>query len=146
MARGYLNYYPGMLTQEAQIWEAFMAANPGKVPSPEYNIRVGQGRDPGPTFADTARQAAILNSQLRLDVVSYDGGAWWIYEVKRGARAGSVGQLLQYELLYEAAYPQNRPIRLAVVTDLPTQGLDLLCQRYGITLFTQPVVFSPPTS
>ena len=146
MARGYLNYYPGMLTQEAQIWEAFTAAHPGQVQNPDFNVRVGQGRDPGSTFTDLQRQTAILNSQLRLDVVAFDGQTWWIYEVKRNCRAGAVGQLLQYEILYEKAFPLNRPIKLAIVTDLPTLGLDILCDKYNIALLIQPVVFSPPVA
>ena len=145
MARGYLNYYPGMLTAEAQIWEAFMAANPGRVVNPDYNVRVGVGRDPGPTFTDEQRRTAILNSQLRLDVVDEEGGVWWIYEVKRSCRAGAVGQLLQYEILYEDAYPLNQPIKLAIVTDIPTLNLDRLCEKYGVSLFLQPVVFSSPS-
>jgi len=146
MARGYSGYFPAMLTQEQQIWEAYLAANPGKVTNADYNVRVGQGRDPGPTFEDNARRAAILNSQLRLDATSYENGTWWIYEVKVGARAGSVGQLLQYQIYYEDAFPSNRPIQLAIVTDLPAQGVDRLTARFGIKLFVVPVVFSPPTT
>jgi hypothetical protein len=142
MRRPYLDYYPGMLTAEAQIWNSFRAANPEKIVSPDYNVRVGSGRDPGPTVPDYARQAAILNSQLRLDVVSPENGVWWIYEVKVGARAGCVGQLQLYQIYHEDAFPDRLPIQLAVVTDLPTQGLDRLCARVGIKLFLQPVVFS----
>ena len=147
MARGYLNYYPGMLTNEAQIWEAFMAAHPGLVVSPEYNVRIGVGMDPGPTFTADVRRMAILNSQLRLDVVAGDGkGGFTIYEVKQRCRAGAVGQLLQYKILYLDDFPQNQPLSLAIVTDLPTLNLDRLCAAHGITLYVQPVLFSPPSA
>ena len=146
MARGYLNYYPGMLTNEAQIWEAFMQSHPGLIVNPDYNVRVGSGRDPGPTFSETVRSMAILNSQLRLDVVCQDDqGGWWIYEVKQNCRAGAVGQLLQYRILYQDDYPNNLPLSLAIVTDLPTLNLDRLCAAQNIALYTQPVLFTLPS-
>lgn len=146
MAKGYSGYYPGMLSAEAQIWEAFMQSGQATVTNPDYNVRVGMGRDPGPTYADFVRKAAIANSQLRLDVVAQNANGWTIYEVKQRCRAGAVGQLLQYKLLYLDAFPNNLPLTLAIVTDLPTLNLDRLCASQGITLYTQPVIFTSPST
>jgi hypothetical protein len=135
--------YPGMLSNEALIWDAFLAANPGIVAQPDYNVRVGKGMDPGPTISPSIRAGAIANSQLRLDAVGRTANGWTIFEVKQRCRAGAVGQLIQYKLLYADAFPNNSPLSLAVVTDVPTLGLDRLCTHLGVTLYVQPVTFTP---
>ncbi len=144
MAKGYKGYFPGFLRMEQQIWTTFLQVHPEIGPDIDYNVRVGKGFDPGAQFDDSARAAAIKNSQLRLDAVTYQTNGWWIYEVKVRCGAGAVGQLLQYEVLYEEAYPDNRPIHLAVVTDNPRLGLPTLCTRHNITLFVVPVVYEFP--
>jgi len=130
-----LPQYPAMLTTESGIWSEWQAANPGFFDALEYNVRVGKGFDPGPGVEDFARRAAIMNTQLRLDIVARKGADWWIVEVKRRAGAPAVGQLLQYEILFEETYPTARPIKLGMVTDTAKMGLSKMCDRYHVTLW-----------
>lgn len=136
--------FPAMLPRETAIWKSFLAHYGDGFTNFQYNVRVGQGFDPGPTFPDFSRQAAIKNSQLRLDVVAQKDNAWWIIEVKVHCGAGAVGQLKQYEVLYEEAFPTNRPIQLAICTDLPKLGLKTLCDRLGIQLYILPTDLPQP--
>jgi hypothetical protein len=144
MAKGYGNYFPSFLPKESAIWAAFLEAHPEIPREIDYNMRVGVGFAADGAWDPSARRAAILNSQLRLDAVVHWDGAWWIFEVKVRCGAGAVGQIQQYEILYEEAEPTHRPIKLAIVTDLPRLGLATLCRRVGITLYIQPAVFPAP--
>jgi hypothetical protein len=139
MAKGYQGYMPGFLPKDQIIWTNFLDSHPEIPADIDYNVRVGKGFDPGPNWEPSARQAAIANSQLRLDAVVEWQGAWWIFEVKPRCGASAVGQLLQYEVLYEESYPNNRPIKLAIVTAQPKLGLQTLCTRYHVTLYVQPM-------
>ena len=130
-----------MLTRETNIWQAYLAQHPQQFKSLDYNVRVGKGFDPGPAYADSARRDAIMNSQLRIDVVGFDGNTWWLIEVKVRAGAGAVGQLLQYRTLFRQMYPDKTPLALMMVTDRTKIGLPDMCQEHGITLA---VVTSPP--
>jgi hypothetical protein len=136
-----------MLAKEQAIWEQFQAANPGIFTEVDYNVRVGKGFDPGPTYDDAARQQAILNSQCRIDVVALQDNTWWLIEVKHRCGAGALGQLQQYEILFEQTYPDRRPIKLAMVTDQPKLGCADLCRRHGIVLYitTNPAPFPATT-
>jgi len=126
--------FPAFLHRETNIWHNYMLQHPGQFKSLDYNVRVGKGFDPGSSWPDSARRAAIMNSQLRIDVVGFDGSAWWLIEVKVRAGAGAVGQLLQYHVLFEQAYPEKVPIKLMMVTDRPKLGLADLCTRHSIAL------------
>jgi len=133
--------FPAMLPRETSIWQTYLSQHPGEFETLDYNVRVGKGLDPGPSYEDSARRAAIMNSQLRIDVVGFDGTTWWLIEVKVRAGAGAVGQLQQYLVLFEQAYPDKRPIGMRMVTDRMKLGLDVMCARWGIDLV---VVQSPP--
>jgi hypothetical protein len=126
--------FPAFLEKETNIWNAYLTQHPGQFQTLDYNVRVGKGFDPGPSFTDSARRDAIMNSQLRIDVVGYDGAAWWLVEVKVRAGAGAVGQLLQYKRLFQDAYPEKKPLKLMMVTDRPKLGLDLMCAEYDVGL------------
>ena len=126
--------FPAFLPRETNIWQAYLTQHPTQFQSLEYNVRVGKGFDPGASFEPNARRAAIMNSQLRIDVVGFDGSTWWLIEVKVRAGAGAVGQLLQYRTLFRKAYPDKIPLSLMMVTDRPKLGLADLCLEHTITL------------
>ena len=133
--------FPAMLPRETNIWQTYLNQHPLEFETLDYNVRVGKGFDPGPAYADSARRDAIMNSQLRIDVVGFDGNTWWLIEVKVRAGAGAVGQLLQYRTLFRQMYPDKSPLSLMMVTDRPKLGLADMCQEHAITLA---VVASPP--
>ena len=123
-----------MLQRETNIWQNYLKQHPGQFQTLDYDVRIGKGFDPGPSFTDSARREAILNSQLRIDVVGYDGSAWWLIEIKVRAGAGALGQLLQYRTLFKRAYPDKTPLNLMMVTDRPKLGLADLCAEHNIAL------------
>jgi hypothetical protein len=106
--------YPGLLPAESAIFRAWAAANPDRFDSVEFNVRVGPGFDPGPTWTPSQRQNAIANTQWRIDAIGWLRGQPTLIEVKYRAGTTALGALLGYRHHYTALYPQfpNPPLML----------------------------------
>jgi hypothetical protein len=103
--------YPHLLPADAALWDQFITANQSFASSLEYDIHVGQGRDPGDQFDPTIRNTAILLSQRRIDVVATHPAHIDIIEVSTTAGLTQVGQLMTYPLLYQQTYSPTLPLR-----------------------------------
>jgi hypothetical protein len=90
----------GMIPAEAAILTKWLNANRASFDSAVFNTRVGHGTDPGPAFPDYVRQAAILNSQRRVDCILQKGNLLTIVEVKVRATLQAIGQLEGYRVLW----------------------------------------------
>lgn len=92
--------YPGMLLREILIWKAWLYANALRFDRYEYNVRLGVGVDPGPSYEMSARRQWILNSMKRADVVAVAGGRVTIIEVEENPGLSAFGQLQGYANLW----------------------------------------------
>lgn len=108
--------FPGLLPREILILRAWLRLHESEYDRFDYNVRVGQGVDPGPNWPDNFRQMAIMNSQLRLDAVAYKGDSPTILEVREKATTSTAGQLLIYRHLYEAQFPTQPVPKMLMVT------------------------------
>lgn len=134
--------FPGMLPREIAIWKAWLKLHESEYSNYQYNVRVGQGVDPGPGYDDATRKGAILNSQKRLDVVAWQDVVPTIFEVKFNAGASAVGQLVVYKPLWAAAYPLVPLTHLALVTNQLQADIQPSLTQQGITLFVVTADFS----
>jgi hypothetical protein len=98
--------YPGLLPAESAIFNAWAQANPNAFDSVDFNVRVGPGFDPGPSWTPAQRQNAILNTQWRIDAVGWLKGYPTLIEVKYRAGTTALGALLGYRHHFTAQYPQ----------------------------------------
>jgi hypothetical protein len=107
--------YPGLLPREVIVLRNWLKLHEGEYQSFDYNVRAGQGTDPGPAYAQDMRTMAIQNSQKRIDAVAYRGSEVTLIEVKDRATASAIGQINMYSALWQptVAYP-NPPILLLV--------------------------------
>lgn len=103
--------YPHLLPDDAALWGQFDLDNPAFASLLEYDIHVGDGRDPGPEFDPAIRNSAILLSQRRIDVVAHHPDHIDIIEVSTAAGLTQVGQLMTYPILYKTAYNPTLPLR-----------------------------------
>src|SRR5262249_55066733 len=106
---------PGMLPQEIVIFRTWWASNGGNFDSAVFNLRVGQGVDPGPTVEEAARKGAILNSTLRIEALLTRRGLPTIVEVKYRATPQAVGQILMYRCLYLRDFALSPPPALLLL-------------------------------
>jgi hypothetical protein len=134
--------YPALNVDEVLVWVAWLQQNQSQYDRFDYNVRIGDGTDPGPTFSDTMRNMAIKLTQLRLDAVGYQGSVPTIFEVERRATPRSVGQLLTYDAVWRTkGYTQVNP-RLVLVAAGYAPNIVPVLSNSGIDLQIVSVNFS----
>jgi len=110
--------FPGLLPRETLVLRAWLKLHEAEYERLQYNVRVGEGQDPGPQYPSDIRAMAVLNTQKRIDAVAYQPGAATIIEVKDRAGPSVIGQLLVYASLFPLAHPE-----------FPRPGLLIVCNR-----------------
>jgi hypothetical protein len=134
--------FPGMQVREILIWKNWLYLNSTRFDRYEYNVRIGEGVDPGPSYPDSSRRMWIANSMKRVDVVAVKGGHVAIIEVEENPGMTAFGQLAGYQTLWrnriQAGGPPAVHISLGVERffplDLPLDpdpSLLLVCARVG---------------
>lgn len=132
--------FPGMLPVECAILQGWLLDHAAAYTSIEFNVRVGVGTDPGPTFPDNIRKMSIDISRLRMDALAFTGLQPTIIEVKNRCTPQNVGQIVTYEVLYIREYPLSPPpILLIIAAAFPANTLTAI-QAKGIQFYTQPVI------
>src|SRR5216684_5146503 len=104
--------YPGMAPREVLIWRAWLALHQSEYTGWAYNVLVGNGIDPGPTFPQIYREQYIRNTQKRIDAVAFQGLQPFIFEIKDRVTGSSLSQLLTYDALWPVTYPETPAPRL----------------------------------
>lgn len=134
--------WPGMLPAEILIFKNWLekyAANYDRI---DGNVRIGKGFDPGASWPAEQRRNAIENTKLRVDAVAYQGTHPTLIEVKRGAGASAIGQLLTYEATWVKDYPATPAPGLALVTNSIQENMMPVIAKTGIQLYLIPTDFS----
>jgi hypothetical protein len=107
--------YPHLLSPDVPVWERFLAAHRHAYPTIEYDVRVGQGRDPGDEFLENTRRLAMDLSKRRIDAVLITDNAITCVEVTTQAGLKALGQAIAYPILYALTYTPDRPIQTLIV-------------------------------
>lgn len=140
-----LQKYPGMLVDETVVWRAWALIHQAEYDRFDHNLRLGPGHDPGPAFLPSVRKAEVLNSQMRIDSVGWQGienrilpgiipgpeGVYdlfpsaiaTIFEVKRRATLQAVGEILGHFHAWVDEFPSQ-----------PQPRLMLVCSSYAQTI------------
>lgn len=129
-----------MLPNEVRLWERFLQLYGDWFKNYRYDVRVGEGVDPGPGYEEEWRRLARLLTQKRIDVVAEKDGEVWIFEVKPDAGLGAIGQVLSYKVLYMKEHKDVHKVQLAIVTTRVDDDIREVCKEYGITVFELGVV------
>ena len=134
--------YPAMAPREVIVFRAWLALHQGEYDSFSYNVRVGNGIDPGPEYPAIYRQQYIENTQKRIDAVAWKGEQPTIIEVKDRATGSSMSQILTYKTLWPISFPGTLAPRLLLVTNRVSADMPLVLDASGITLEIVPADFS----
>src|SRR5262249_49796154 len=98
----------------------------------DYNVRLGNGTDPGPEFTDSQREEYKLNTQKRADAILWNGDQATIAEVKDRATASSMSQLLTYKALFPIQFPVPRLPKLLLVKNRFSADMKIVLKQVGI--------------
>lgn len=112
--------YPGLLPEEILVLRAWLAIHQGEYDRFDYNMRIGQGIDPGAAYSPEVRKQAVMNTQLRIDAVGWRGAQPSIIEVKRRTTPSNVGQILTYDSVWRKEFPAG-----------PAPILRLVCNTFA---------------
>lgn len=134
--------FPGMLPREILIFKNWLAMHETEYDRFDYNVRIGAGVDPGPTWPDYVRQQAIANTQLRIDAVAWKGAAPTIIEVKDRAGASAIGQIVTYEAVWLKDNPAAPAPNLLLVTNRLQHNTLPVLLKAGIAFEQVPTDFS----
>jgi len=137
--------YPGMLVDETVVWRAWALIHQSEYDRFDHNIRIGPAKDPGPGLLPSVRKAEMLNSQMRIDSVGWQGidarmvppvvsspkevydlfpsAEATIFEVKRRATLAAYGEIMGYNHAWQEEFP-NQPAPLLVI----------VCAEYANTI------------
>jgi hypothetical protein len=124
------------------VLKAWLALHEAEYDSFDYNVRLGQGTDPGSQFPQDIRDMAIMNTQKRVDAVAYKSDQPTLIEVKDRAGFSAIGQIVGYDALWRQQNPTTpAPKLLLVCNRFPNDILPVL-QRQGIEIAVVEVDFS----
>lgn len=145
MWREYLRLHENEFSTLPQFWLDYRATTPQAPPAPgdvfDYNLRIGNGVDPGNAFDQATRQQWIEKTKLRIDAVAFKGDQPWVFEVDRTVGTPQVGQLLGYLAAWRAMkLTPVDPIGVLVTANMNANAMHLVNQT-GLQLVTVSVDF-----
>ena len=102
--------FPHLLPDDIKVWERFLLRYGDEYTHFDYDVRVGYGRDPGPSYDQKMRQMGVDLSQRRIDAVGHKVDHLDIIEITHSAGLTAVGQLLAYPVLYGHMFQPRVPL------------------------------------
>lgn len=136
------NRYTHLLPVDIEVWKRFLSSEYNVYSHFDYDVRVGDGRDPGPEFEDPFRKLGIMLSQRRIDAVGHAPDFLAIIEVTRFAGLKSLGQCLAYPILYQVKYNPILPLKSILVCEQLQTDAEIPFREHNITVYE----FPPSTS
>jgi len=126
--------YPGMTWVESQIAKAWINRHGAEYDAIDFNVRIGEGVDPGEEYTAEVRRMATLLSQKRADITARVGDLHTLIEVKIRIGFPVIGQLIGYRELYKRIHPEASEIKLLTIgRDVVPDAADII-QDQGIAI------------
>lgn len=109
--------FPHLLPEDAALWQRFLHKYGKDYKSYEYDVRVGQGYDPGPTQNPMIRKMSLDLSMRRIDVIATNPNAKTVIEVSKAPSITQIGQLVTYPILYRQTYSYTGTLKTLLVAE-----------------------------
>lgn len=134
--------FPHLLPVDAAVWLDHLKAHAHDYTQIIYDVRVGEGRDPGPEFDQGMRSMALALSCRRIDVVAHRPGGLDIIEVTHSAGFTAIGQLISYPILYAQTFTNAPSLRPVLVAGALQTDIQPVLDRLGIQYYIYPLSLS----
>lgn len=132
--------YPALIGKEVILMRQWERRHLTDYDTMDFNVYLGSGRDPGPSYPAYIRKMAVQISQKRVDGVAWLRGVPTIIEVKDRVTASAIGQILTYQALWPFNYPESpAPTLLFVCREVEPDMVQVL-QHHGIQWETDATV------
>lgn len=110
-----LDRFPGALQSETLLGQAWIREHGAPYVGFDFNVPLGDGRDPGDSIPPALRAAAIEASKPRADIIAWGDGYVDLLEVKGRGDAAALGQLVQYGVLWNRMRPHELVRKTGVI-------------------------------
>lgn len=100
MVYGTRQKYPHMTGEDKAVWDRFVLKFPERFDSVDYDFRVGEGEQLQLELDETFQRMVTMLSQLRIDVIGWNGDQPTLVEVKPRAVVSALGQIQGYKILF----------------------------------------------
>lgn len=124
--------YPHLLPNDIPIWERWLKLHADEYTHFDYDVRVGEGRDPGADFDKNIRQMAVELSQRRIDAIAYKAGSITIIEITPAIGLRAIGQVETYPILYQRTFSPRLPIDTLIVAERIKTDIAVILGQRGI--------------
>lgn len=128
--------YPHMLTEDTEVWSAYLADPVAPIERVWYDVHVGQGV-PLPVGASGIEQRIAAGiTRKRIDVVCRIGGGYWVVEIKPFASMLALGQVISYSSLFVRDYEPDGEVWPVVVCNEVDDDLVDDFEAAGVAVIT----------
>lgn len=127
--------YPHLLPEEAETWTRFLMAEPDYFGLVDYDVHVGKGAEPDPTWPSNMKRMAERITRKRIDVVCQRLGETWLIDVKDRAGISAIGCMHAYEKLWMADNPGSPRPRLCVICSRCDRDVEDVAESMDVRLF-----------
>lgn len=128
-------HFPERSPREDALIADFLRAHVEEYERYSFSVRVGQGVTPNPDHLPGVQQQSIRNSQMRIDMLAWQGDQPFVFEVKERANHHAIGQLLTYRHLWMEDNPDARAPNLAVVARTIEPDMERVFAAAGVTVY-----------
>ena len=116
--------FPHLLPDDRILWERFLKTDFNIFQRFDYDVRVGDTRDPGPAFSPNIRQMAMDLSQRRIDAIGFTPHSVTIIEISTNAGLTQIGQLEVYPVLYRESYQPKLTLKTLLIAENVQLGIE----------------------
>lgn len=109
--------YPHMKSEEAELWNRFLARYGDTFEGFIYDVRLGGGNPPPTGVLPQVAEAWRALTQRRIEAVGLRADEAWLFDVEPRAGLNIVGRLRGYRILAGENFLGRPLLRLGVVTE-----------------------------
>lgn len=127
-----LYHYPHLRLEEVNFYDQLIIEYPALFDSVDFDVKVGTGNFFRSILPKQVYEDGKILSKWRIDLIGYKDDLTTIVELKKSARAGAIGQLICYELLFRKTHTNVTNLELLLVTDQLVPDLLFCCNTLKI--------------
>jgi hypothetical protein len=127
--------FPERNLRESSIIRDFLVAHIHEYDRYSFSVRVGAGLAPDPTHLPGTQRNTVFSTQMRIDMMAWQGAQPWIFEVKERLNPGTVGQLATYSHHWQLENPNAPEPRLGVIARYGHPDTEVVLQAAGIVAY-----------
>jgi hypothetical protein len=127
--------FPERTPKESALIRDFLQVHIHEYERYSFTVRVGAGTPANPDHLPGVQRQTVLNSQMRIDMLAWQGEQPWIFEVKERAIHAAIGQLLTYRHLWMEDNPDEREPRLAVIARTIEPDMERVFRAAGVDVY-----------